>query len=332
MIVGYETALNYWRVTRTASVSQQVPDPEGRVYGALPLSVSERARLALNLCSSEAPLQVVIPRANERHALPVIENHVWKGPLTSEHLISLGSDIFVCRMPAVLCQLAAKLDVVDLAEIACEILGTYGLAPWTESGSVGDLAPLVDLAELRGYAASAHALGVRGSARALEALSLAVAGSNSPRETCVAVFLQRSRPLGGAGLGGFAMNQRVTLPDRLAKRLGRRVVIPDFSWPNGTLMEYDSKREHLDPETRARDEAKRRAYRAEGLDCLTLTNGILRSNALLDLFVADLEQSLGLKRRPMSGRMESSRRDLRERLFGPETTSAAIGALNGAAR
>lgn len=330
MIVGYESALSYWRATRVAYGAQQVLEPEGRTYGARPLSISEQTALALNLCADEKPLQVVISDKRGRHTYASIENHVWRGPLTADYLVSLGSGIHVCRMPVVLCQLATMWDEVELAEVACEMMGTYGLTPWTERGSTGDLEPLLDVAEIRGYASSARALGIRGASKVLGSLSLVASSSNSPRETAIAIFFLRGRPLGGAALGGFAMNKRIALPDRLARVLKKKSIAPDFSWPNGTVVEYDSRQEHDDPETRARDEEKRRAYQAEGLDCLTLTNGILRSNARLNYFVSDLERSLGLPRRPLSKKMEERRRDLRERLFGSESIEASLDALNGA--
>ena len=129
---------------------------------------------------------------------------------------------------------------------------------------------------------------------------------------------------------GFAMNKRIDLPDRLAEAFGQKTIVPDFSRENGTVVEYDSTQEHLSPAARARDEAKRRIYQDEGMDCLTLTNGILRSNARLNYFVSDLERSLGLPRRPLSKKMEERRRDLRERLFGSESIEASLDALNGA--
>ena len=116
-------------------------------------------------------------------------------------------------------------------------------------------------------------------------------------------------------------------PEELAEALGQRTVRPDFSWPDGTVGEYDSDEYHRDPDTRARDERKRRAYQAVGLDCVTMTRGTFRSNAELDLFVADLETSLGLHRNPPNERMLAARRRLRERLFGPEEVSSAIRAL-----
>ena len=330
LVVGYESALDFWRAVRVAAAERDVLEPTGKTYGARPLTLSERAKLAINLCNTKAPLDVVVKAKGKRRGYASIDDHVWRGPITDEHLRGIGNGIYVCRMPVVFCQLATKMDEIGLAEVACEMAGTYGLAPWTEEGSVGDLEALVGLAELEGYAGALRALGVRGGARAAAALDISAPGSNSPRETGVAIFFKLSRARGGADLGGFSMNKRIELPPGLAKRLNKEAVIPDFSWDNGTVVEYDSTQEHLSPEARARDEAKRRAYKAEGLDCLTLTNGILRSNALLNLFVEDLEDSLGIERRPMSDRMEERRAQLRERLFGSETREAALAALNHA--
>ena len=330
LIVGYESALDFWRATRAAYGGHAVPDLDGRVFGARQLTSAEQAALATSLCASEGPLDVVLRSRKGRHGLPSVVDHVWRAPLTDEHLLGIGTNIFVCKMPVVLCQLASSWDVFDVAEVACEMSGTYGVTPWSGSGFEGNMEPLVDLAELRGYASAARALRVRGAARALSALDLAAAPFNSPRETDVAIFFLRSRALGGAGLEGFTMNGCLDLPPRLVELTGRKYLVPDFMWDNGTIVEYDSDQEHRTPETRARDEAKRRAFQAEGLDCLTLTNGILKSDGLLNLFVRDLEGSLGLTRRPMSAATEASRRDLRVRLFGPESVEAALKALNDA--
>ncbi len=329
MIVGYESALDFWRATRAAYGGRDVLDPEGRVFGARQLSSAEQASLAINLCASEDPLDVVLKSREGRHGLPSVRDHVWRAPLTDEHLQGLGNGIFVCKMPVVLCQLASSWDVLEVAEVACEMAGTYGVTPWSDRGFEGNMEPLVDLAEFRGYASAAKALRVRGASRAVSALDLSAACSNSPRESDVAIFFLQSRALGGVGLAGFTMNRRLDLPESLVELTGRKYLVPDFMWDNGTIVEYDSEQEHLSPEARARDEAKRRAFQAEGLDWLTLTNGILRSNSLLNLFVRDLEESLGLTRRPLSAAMEARRTTLRERLFGPESVEASLKALSG---
>ena len=46
-------------------------------------------------------------------------------------------------MPAVLVQLACTWDEIDIATVAMEMLGTYGLSDQLEQGWSVDLAPLV---------------------------------------------------------------------------------------------------------------------------------------------------------------------------------------------
>ena len=316
LIVGYESALEFWRATRAASPAQGGIDPEGHVYGAVRLSVQAQANLALELCAASAPLHAVVQSKNVHHRCGGVVDHVWSGPLTSEHLVPLEQGIEVCKMPVVFVQLATMLSEVELAEIAYEMTGT------------SNLAPLLDVSDLRSYAKSAKLLRVRGAARACAALELVTEGSNSPRESDIAIFFRQTRAKGGVGLSGFSLNEAIHLPKKLAAEMGQKVTIPDFSWPNGTLVEYDSDEYHNTPAGRARDEKKRRAYQAVGLDCLTLTNDILKSNEKLNRFVEDLERSLGIRRRPPSERMLQKRADFRERIFGPESVRASLKALN----
>ena len=190
LIVGYESALDFWRATRAAYGGHAVPDLDGRVFGARQLTSAEQAALATSLCASEGLLDVVLRSRKGRHGLPSVVDHVWRAPLTDEHLLGIGTNIFVCKMPVVLCQLASSWDVFDVAEVACEMSGTYGVTPWSGSGFEGNMEPLVDLAELRGYASAARALRVRGAARALSALDQSVSGSTraltiSKQKLCV---------------------------------------------------------------------------------------------------------------------------------------------------
>lgn len=323
LIVGYQSAVDYWRATRVASPDKDDSEFGSKVIGALPLSSAEQIARAMNLCCAEEPLDVVCPTRSDRRNSKRVVNHSWKGPLTRDRTLALGNGIEVCRMPAVFSQLAADLDEVSLAQIAGEMAGNYVIDLGEEEGMVGDLAPLVTISELRGYAESARALNVRGAARACRALDLALPNSNSPRETDISIFMMQPRVQGGVDLRGFEVNVPIKLPASLAEKLDKKVIIPDFTWPNGTILEYDSKREHFSPEERARDELKRRAYQAVGMDCLTLTKGILRNNNEVDLFFAELERSLGLRRRAPNDRMLESRKLLRARLFGKEVKAGS---------
>ena len=328
LTVGFESALDFWRAARVAAPGRVVGEPEGKIYGARELSLSEQVSLACNLCNTEPPLDVVVTDAAHRHAHISLVDHVWRGPLEGEHTFGLGDGIEVCRFPAVFVQLALSCDEIELAELGLEMSGTYGLPPRSDDGVAENLRPLVAPSELRRYALAARALGVRGAALACQALELVVPNSNSPRESDVAIAFQLSRRQGGLMVGGFEMNRTIRLPDALADQIGQSVIKPDFSWHNGTVVEYDSEQEHSTPAARARDERKRRAYQSVGMDCLTLTNDILRSNERYNWFAGELEHSLGIYRKGISSAMAERRRELRERLFGPETEEAALAALS----
>ena len=158
LIVGYESALEFWRATRAASPAQGGIDPEGHVCGAVRLSVQAQANLALELCAASAPLHAVVQSKNVHHRCGGVVDHVWSGPLTSEHLVPLEQGIEVCKMPVVFVQLATMLSEVELAEIAYEMTGTYGFEAGNRSDVVQDLRPgsgagvaqLVKLIELVG--------------------------------------------------------------------------------------------------------------------------------------------------------------------------------------
>lgn len=316
IVVGFESALSFWRGARVGAAECPEETPEGRVYGVGSPDLADRARVALGQCGADSPLEVVIPDRSGRHGCELICDHVWKGPLSSAHLHGLGGDISVCRPAAVFSQMATVLDQIELLELAFELTGAYGLSPGSEEGFEGGMRPLATVEELVEYASAARALGARGARSALEALELVVPGSKSPRETDVAIFLEFGRVRGGADLGGFRLNERVRLPEPLARKMGQLSIEPDFSWPNGTVVEYDSEVWHRSAERRAHDEAKRRAYKSVGMDCLTLTKGMVADEFLLEGFVEDLTASLGIRRRPASPQMLAARQDLLARLFG----------------
>ena len=169
-----------------------------------------------------------------------------------------------------------------------------------------------------GYAKSARAVGVRGAGKAVRALDLATGGSASPRETDLAVFFLLSRRLGGAGLGGFAVNASLEVSQRHREALeGQSEVKPDFLWTDAKLVvEYDSNAHHLTPKKKESDEARRRVLEAMGYTVMVATNDLVKDGTKLDAFVDDLTCRLGLRRRSLSKWQQDSRDKLRERLFG----------------
>ena len=324
LIIGYDTALSFWRAARVASSILQEPEMVGRTYGRLPQAATALARRAIELCGAEAPIDVVVPKAEMRMRSPLIRAHSSSVPLGTNNLFFIDTDIAVCRMPAVLVQLARGRGLVNLARIAYEMTGTYGLDVSPSSDAVQDLRPLVDLGELRGYARSCLATSTRGSRLAVDALKYVVPNSNSPRETDVAIILMLPRSMGGFDMPGFVMNPSIKLSDRLAAIVGSDTLRPDFFWPDKrVILEYESRKYHRTPAAINRDERRRRAFESEGYRVMRLMNDVLMTNDELNSFMTQLAQNLGLRRRAASPHMLEQRRGLREELFGPVSREVA---------
>ncbi len=324
LIVGFWSALDFWRSVRVAASGWDAPDLGGRVFGARDPSLSEQVSRAVSLCNTAVPLDVIAPDAAHRHSGELTRDHIWGGPLVRSRLIGLGDGIWVCDVATAFTQLAAGTNEIELAQVAYEMTGTYGLTPWTDSGVTGNLRPLVDLAELRGHASSARATKVRGAATACRALELVVPGSASPRESEVATMLMMTRARGGLSLGGFTMNEPLELPRDLGRLVGSGSIRPDFLWEDHMVaMEYESDAWHSSLGSVERDEGRRRVLETMGYSVMRLTNDVLRSDVRLNAFMTTLARRLYPRRPPASEAMLLKRRDLRALLFGPESTAEA---------
>lgn len=137
LVIGFESALSFWRSARVAQLVNRdaaVQEEPGVVFGAGNLTLTERARRALEICCCDGPLDVVIGERDARHNCPLIRDHRWVGPAVGEGLFRVDERTYVYRMPAVLVQLASVWDDVELAMVAMEMLGTYGLSDQLEKG------------------------------------------------------------------------------------------------------------------------------------------------------------------------------------------------------
>lgn len=323
IIVGYASGLDFWRSARIAGASPVI-EPEGIVYGARrDETLLSRATRVVELCGSGLPLDAVVSDRNQRRHCEALNDRVWSGPLSGQ-LTCLDSDTWVCSIAATFVQLAGLLDEIELAALAYEVCGTYGLPSTGLAEGAQDLVPLSSVAELRAYAVAARALGVRGAKRACAALGLVVDGSNSPRETDVAILLSLSSRKGGYGLGGFQMNGEIKVARSRRNALDQSAIKPDFLWPDKKVaLEYDSNAHHLTPREKEHDEARRRVLESMGFRVFVLTNEVLRSSTKLGDFMEDLQGALGARRAMPSVAVLGAREEARCRAvrgFAPSAT------------
>lgn len=323
LVVGFVSALDFWRSARIAGAGP-AREPEGTVYGACrDDGLLRRAARAVDLCASGLPLDTVVSSRGLRRHCDALNEHVWSGPLSGQ-LTWVDNDVWVSSFAATFVQLASLLNEAELAALAYEMCGTYGLSPTAVEEGAQDLAPLSSVAELESYASAARALGVRGAKRACAALDLVVDGSNSARETDVAILLSLPRRKGGYGLRGFQMNDEVNVPKSQRAALGQSVIRPDFLWAKKRVaLEYDSNAHHLTPLEKEHDEARRRVLESMGFRVFVMTNEVLRSGVKLEAFMSDLQRALGARRKDPSVAVLKAQEEMRCRAvrgFAPSAT------------
>ncbi len=229
--IGFDSALRYWRSMRSVG-SDALENECPPAFGMRTIDTSRQVAHARTLCSCEDGqlLDLVSGGSFDRRPNADSRIHMWRAPLGSSQLTGLGDGIYVCRPAAVIAQLGSCLDSISLAQVACEFMGTYGLVPWAREDAIWDVDLLMTSGECQQYLAAARALRVRGATAASDALRIASPNSNSPRETDIAIYFLLGRSSGGAGLGGFAMNQKLVVPQEYRALAGQHTIKPDFCW------------------------------------------------------------------------------------------------------
>ena len=98
LVIGFESALSFWRSARVAQLVNRdaaAQEEPGVVFGAGNLTLTERARRALEICCCDGPLDVVIGERDARHNCPLIRDHRWAGPAVGEGLFRVDERIYV---------------------------------------------------------------------------------------------------------------------------------------------------------------------------------------------------------------------------------------------
>ena len=305
MLVGFESALAFWRAVRAGDLDLS----ETHIYGRAAWGSHEILDRTLRACHIDAPLDVVSSAAGERHRRKLLRDHVWRGPGAPAAQIDRVNGVEVCSMAPTFVQLAStSVDDLDLIAVAYEITGSYCLAPWSERSCVYGIEPLTTVEELAGYAMAARAVESRGAARALRLLPFVREGSASPRETDLAIMFALPRVRGGLGLDGFQLNKEVELAGRAAELLGYPSIRADFLWKGrggrrDVMAEYESNEWHLTSKAIDRDARRREAVVSSGYAVHRITNEQLHDAGHLLTLAEEIACELGRNRHRPSKRM-----------------------------
>ena len=279
VLLGHTTALDYWRSLATMQ--------DVRLHDALLGSQEERRRTTnmlqqkLATASSRQDSLAYLADHPGEHVLTVGRQAYSRTGLSFSHrIVSLpahscvqmnarhhAKPLFVCTPEFCFLQMAQQLSIEELISLGFELCGTYAIQ---EEGTAYNALPLSSPKKLGKFLSRVD--GIKGIAVARRAAKYVIAGSASPLETALAMFLTLPYSLGGYGLPRPQLNHRIDIPASLTDFVHSRFFVCDLFWPDAFLaIEYDSNLAHAGVNKTVRDLMRRSILTALGISVLSVT-------------------------------------------------------------
>ena len=261
--------------------------------------------LVAGLGLRSSPVHLLVAEGGSTHARPGVVRRRRTVPLPRGSLIRLSRDALVTSPEFTLCQLAARddFDLVDVAQVAYELCGTYLLDqdPNSWKGFVNNDISATSVRRIETMARSLK--GSKDVARTASVLPYVLDSSHSPMETVLAMLITLPQRLGGIGLKGAAMNHVASGTNRLI----------DLAFPGGKVgLEYKGRLYHA-IEQSGRDDRRQNEVVGRGWTILNVWHEDLCDDHLFAQLEKSLFGALGYRFRP-SGAFCERQKALRSRL------------------
>lgn len=255
-------------------------------------------------------------KSASKHVIP----HVCTKGLSQGSLLQLKRGVYVASIGICLIQMSRRLSIPELIRVCYELCAMYEVVPDTNEVNRQDTEnlfdhcrqqkcpPLVSVVELR--KSVSKNLHLKGAKRVLDVLRFVVDGSESPRETDLAMYTWCPMRIGGYGFRVAAMNKTV-----LINGSERRCDL--FFSQERVGVEYDSDLHHNGPKKSAEDSARVKQFEGKGYRMVSITNGELKDFDLAHEAMTLLGKHLGIRVRRVTGINDLHRHQLHEFINTP---------------
>lgn len=199
------------------------------------------------------PMDLVSGTPIARSQYSLVKVRQWMGAVPLGSICAAGDEL-VCSPEFCFVQIAADIKhickeplahwqyVVVLAELGCELCGTYPKQDAKRGFKNRDV-QLVGTWQLSSFVGLMA--NERGAALAHEAMRWIIDGLNSPMETVLYLMLCLPRPWGGLGLFRPRSNCSLDVPPELWRGRRQHTITPDLYWPEfGLIAEFFGKDFH----------------------------------------------------------------------------------------
>lgn len=314
IIVGYTSALQYWRLVGPGYLGDYREHQKATRRAREVMAAKERPRLVggnRRPAGCALPICALVGCDDARTRTSSVVGCVWSA-LPEKSVVGAGEDFLMSTPEFCFLQMARRLSLVGLIQLGFELCGTYALV---EGGpAVRRPAPLTSVAKLRTFVEATP--NVQGRAKALRALQYVLNGSASPMETALAMLLCLPYGLGGYALLKPVLNHRIDVPPRLRKLADRGYCECDLCWPGLNLcLEYDSKLYHADPERQESDARRRSTLLSLGVTAVTVTRGQVMDSGAFNRLAHQLAKRMGKRLRYQDPGFTRKHCEMRAELF-----------------
>jgi len=295
MYIGYQSALEYWRV-HLALPNNSIRQ---RRINTLPKKPPPTEQVKFSELSF--PVHIMLSNPKNRWTSKMMKQHMFSGEVPSGCFIYINGMFAVSSPEFCFIQMAGKLPLFKLIELGYELCGTYSLpiAGDTEIPDRGfHIRPqMTSVKKLSSFAANITGVKGQNAAVAKRALQYIIDGSASPMETKLSMLMTLPYKLGGFGLLKPKMNVRITPSKTNRKSSSKAFYTCDLFWPDHNLaVEYDSDQFHTGSEHITDDSKKRNSLTLMGVRVITVT-----TKQLYDM--GDFEKVVGVVAKCLNKRL-----------------------------
>jgi len=264
------------------------------------------------------PVHILIGDRRARFESKIVTQHLFSGKTPVGCFMDIGDGLMASSPEFCFLQMAARLSLVDLIELGYELCGGYSL-PLVNDSNVPkegfyDREPLTDIKKLVEFLDIMP--GTKGVDKATNAIRFVCAGSASPMETKLAIFLSMPLMLGGFGFDLPELNKRINLSKNASKVFGKDYYVCDIYWADKkTAVEYDSDQQHTGSDRIAKDSIRRNTLASSGIKVITVTKQQLYSSIELTRAAQAIAKHMGRRLFSRKGNFHNKYLELRKQLL-----------------
>lgn len=333
IIIGFESALEYWRQLRRAPggvgseqtwglypTEMLLALTEEELWSdcsllpiPIPRRIGARCRRAANLLGLASPLHVVVGREESRRRAAGAACHAWRGPVSDGLVVWPEDDICVCSPELTWLQMAARVSRIELLQIGLELCGRYACAPRRGAPAEVVEKPITAVERLRKVVeTSGH---VSGIASARWALRYLTPECRSPMESQMLTLACLPRRMGGCGQALPKVNYRIDVTGVASKLTDRSYFVLDQYYERARLdFEYQGRSEHAGTLKHMEDDERASALLAMGIKVVSFWSVHAYSAERLEGLSELIASRSGKRRRKESAHTKERRRELIDEL------------------